>query len=187
MSDAPSTVPTDIDLARRACSGDRPAFQELYQRHAPAVAAFLTRYVRGADLEDCLHDALLKAWAAICRFTTGNIRSWLFPIARNVAFDRARGRREATGIDLADRPAVDRETVLAALVEREEDARRRAVLARCLGALDECERQLIISKFGGDEEHANVCGRWRINEQRGYKLRFKALEKVRKCVQESAG
>ncbi|UCI05762.1 sigma-70 family RNA polymerase sigma factor [Mesorhizobium sp. B1-1-8] len=68
----------------------------------------LRRYARsltrdGADAEDLVHDALVRAYERRGTFRTGgNLRAWLFSIMHNVFIDRMRSRRsEAARIEQA--------------------------------------------------------------------------------------
>ena len=54
---------TDSDLVARVAAGDRLALEELYRRHAPWLAARLSRLTSTNDLaEEALQDTFLSAW-----------------------------------------------------------------------------------------------------------------------------
>jgi DNA-directed RNA polymerase specialized sigma24 family protein len=54
---------TDADLLTRAQRGERDAFGELFERHAPAVLRFCFRRTGNAALaEDLMSTVFLEAW-----------------------------------------------------------------------------------------------------------------------------
>jgi len=92
----------DEALALAARQGDARAFEELIDRYAAPLTAFLRR--RGASYDDAAElaqETLLRAWRSLDRYDAKRaFRVWLFTIASRVAIDslrsaQARGRREA--------------------------------------------------------------------------------------------
>jgi RNA polymerase sigma-70 factor (ECF subfamily) len=91
------TTPHDaatLRLVRRAQTGDRGAFAELYQRHFDDVYRYLRVILgHGHDAEDATQQVFLSVLAALPRYTTqpdSRFEAWLFRIARNEALDRLR-------------------------------------------------------------------------------------------------
>lgn len=125
----------DVYLVGRAAAGDRDAFAELYDRHAPLVLGLLTRMLGREEAEEVLQEAFLQAWRQAARYRAelAAPRGWLVTIARSRALDRLRSRRtretreETVG---RERPlAVDAAATSAAAEERESRERVRAALA----------------------------------------------------------
>ena len=80
--------------------GDRSAFGHLVRRHAPLAKRMAVLWGAGADADDVVQDAFVKAHAALPRFRTdGEFRGWLLTIVRNETRNlfRSRGRRAAPG------------------------------------------------------------------------------------------
>ncbi len=69
-----------------------PPFHSLIDQHRAGVLGFLRGMVGADDAEDCLQDTFLAALRAYPRAEPGNLRAWLFAIARNKAYDHHRGR-----------------------------------------------------------------------------------------------
>jgi RNA polymerase sigma factor (sigma-70 family) len=100
---------TDADLLTRAQRGERDAFGELFERHAPAVLRFCFRRTGNAAVaEDLTSTVFLEAWRRRDRtaFYGGNARPWLFGVALNVLRSQARAERRHRDA-LARRPASD--------------------------------------------------------------------------------
>ena len=90
-------------------AGDRTAFGHLVRRHAPVAKRMAVLWGAGADADDVVQDAFVKAYAALPRFRAdGEFRGWLLTIVRNETRNlfRSRGRRAARE-ELAQLPEVD--------------------------------------------------------------------------------
>jgi RNA polymerase sigma factor (sigma-70 family) len=132
---------------------DEAAFAELYDRHAPALAAWLRRRSDPDTAQELLAETFAQAWCSRRRFKPerGTARAWLFGIAQHLLFgyyrrleveDRARRR---LGVVLE--PALDDDAdarldaaalraELSARLARLPDATREAVLLRVVEQLD---------------------------------------------------
>ena len=85
---------TDDALMSRFCGGDEEAFEILYARFAPALGAFLRRFVGDRTLaEDLLQTTFFSCVRARGRYVSSvGLRAWLFTIAANAARDTLRRR-----------------------------------------------------------------------------------------------
>ena len=103
--------PTDDQLMARFCAGDESAFNALYERHAPAVSAFLCRMVGRPDVaEDLMQTTFTSLVRSRGRYQMGaNLRSWVFTIAANAARDSMRRDRIRTSPSVAWNLAKDTE------------------------------------------------------------------------------
>jgi DNA-directed RNA polymerase specialized sigma24 family protein len=72
-----------------------PPFHNLIDEHRGTVLGFLRGMVGPNDAEDCLQDTFLAALRAYPAAERGNLRAWLFQIARNKAIDHHRKRSTA--------------------------------------------------------------------------------------------
>ncbi|MCP3100158.1 RNA polymerase sigma factor [Myxococcus sp. K15C18031901] len=83
---------TDEVLMARFCAGEAPAFDALFQRHAPAVRGYLTRLTGSpATAEDLVQLTFLSLVRSRGRFQAGSrFRPWLYAIATNAARDQLR-------------------------------------------------------------------------------------------------
>ena len=76
------------DLVQAVAAGDSRAFEQLYVRYAPRLAAFLRRRLGSPALVDeVLQDVMLVVWQQAARFQpTGRVFPWLCGIARYKAY-----------------------------------------------------------------------------------------------------
>lgn len=94
----------DHECAARAQRGDGKAFSELVARYQDKVYRFLLRLTRSqGDAMDMTQDTFLRAFQSIDRWRPDALfRTWLFRIARNLAFDRLRRDKVVEFVELED-------------------------------------------------------------------------------------
>ena len=92
---------TDEELALRSSQGDREAFSVLYERHYRGVYDLAMRMLRGDEAtSDVVQTSFLNAWLNLQkRKVTGNVRAWLYTIARNAAINETRRNRKLARFD----------------------------------------------------------------------------------------
>ncbi len=87
--------PSDAELVAQLQARQAGAFEKLYRRHAPFVINLAFRVQgNGADVEDILHDAFLKAHDRIAELRDASaFRGWLGSIVVMLVRGRLRRRR----------------------------------------------------------------------------------------------
>jgi RNA polymerase sigma-70 factor (ECF subfamily) len=156
----------DDALLARLRAGDAGAFEALVRRTSPRLLATLRGMLRS---EEDARDALQETWLAAHRALGGfeghaRLSTWLHRIAVNAALMKLRSRRrrpEASIEELLPQFEADGHRVveLAApevCVEDElDDASRRAAVRRCIDALPEAYRTVLVlrdlEELGTDE------------------------------------
>src|SRR5574341_880952 len=83
---------TDEHLALMASRGDRDAFGALYERYFRGVYDLSVRMVRDPDAAlDVVQNTFLSAWENLQKRTvSGNVKAWIYTIARNAAINELR-------------------------------------------------------------------------------------------------
>jgi RNA polymerase sigma factor (sigma-70 family) len=77
-----------------AASSARTSIEVLYRHEAPAMRAFVMRFVRNAgDAEDIVQDAFARGWPALAAGTIDSPRAFLLRTARNLALNHIRNAR----------------------------------------------------------------------------------------------
>jgi len=86
---------SDEALSLNTFRGDRDAFARLYERYYQGVYDFSLRMVGDADVAaDIVQGTFVNAWSSLCRRRiSGNIKAWIYAIARNKAIDELRVRK----------------------------------------------------------------------------------------------
>jgi RNA polymerase sigma factor (sigma-70 family) len=140
--------------------GDRDAYAELVRRHAPAAVRTATLLGAGADAEDVVQDAFVKAYTRLARFRPGSpFRPWLLSIVVNETrnLHRSSGRRKRR-----ERTAwMETEPLLRArrldLAETMLSRERQATLVRALSTLSEPHRQVVVCRYLLDLDEAETA------------------------------
>lgn len=144
-------------------AGDRDAYAELVQRHAPVAIRTAALLGAGGDAEDVVQEAFVKAYGALGSFRAGApFRPWLLRIVANETrnLHRASGRRTARErrswalaepllLVRADDPATaalthERQEELVRGLARLSPAHRQVVTCRYLLDLDEAETAAVL-------------------------------------------
>ena len=96
----------DVDLVRRARSGDRAAQEKLAQRYRRSMYILALQLMGNHDdAMDVVQDALVRFFTTIKRFDLGRpLKPWLYQIVRNRAVDLHRRRkvRRHESLDVED-------------------------------------------------------------------------------------
>lgn len=93
----------DLDLARRAASGDRGAFHAIVDRHGGDLFRIARSLCRcNADAEDVVQDALLAAYRGIGKFDgRSSLKTWLGKIVMKRSISAWRkNRRHRSAVSL---------------------------------------------------------------------------------------
>jgi RNA polymerase sigma-70 factor (ECF subfamily) len=161
------------ELVTQAQHGDENAFAALVRPHLDV--SYRVAYLiagGGAEAEDAVQDALVKAWRSLGRFRAGEpFRPWLLRIAANEARNRRRSarRRERLVLRAAAEPVApppDREGVLDALNDLSDDART-VVLCRYVLGLSEQETAAALDVVPGTVKSRTSRALERLRELHG--------------------
>ncbi len=88
---------TDSELLQRCQQGDEAAWRDLVARHTRRVFHLAYRFVGRVDeAEDLTQDIFVKVYQNLARYDPGHgaFTTWLTAVARNLAIDHHRKRRE---------------------------------------------------------------------------------------------
>jgi RNA polymerase sigma-70 factor (ECF subfamily) len=130
-----SASTSDDDLVAAALV-DAHAFDALYTRYAgPIYRLCFARLGDREAAEDATSTVFLKALSALDDYRPGNVAGWLYRIATNVVADtrRQHARRPTLPLAAAGDPHDDAPSPDDVLLERDRQARLRAVLATLPG------------------------------------------------------
>jgi RNA polymerase sigma-70 factor, ECF subfamily len=140
--------PTDEELMAQVQRRDREAFTRLLDRHLAGLQKFLIRTTgNGADADEVAQEAFLRIWTRADSWQSDRVRftTWLFRIARNLAIDRHRRRRETNDEDLEQ--IADEAPDTAHTIDAE---RRRKMMQNAIAQLPERQRTaLVLCHFDG--------------------------------------
>lgn len=178
MSDDPIA-----DLLHRIAAQDRAAFREAYAATASKLIGVLIRMLgERAEAEDALQEVFTRVWLRAGRYDAARGRgmTWLIAIARNIAIDRLRARRDTT----SDAPTLDALIDMAPGPERQliasGEARR---VVDCLGQLEPDRADAVRRAYLGGVSYADLARRHNVplNTMRTWLRR--SLLKLKECLE----
>ncbi|OYW78276.1 MAG: hypothetical protein B7Z37_00275 [Verrucomicrobia bacterium 12-59-8] len=131
-------------LFMQAQNGESDAATKLYEQCVPNLRRWLAVRVPGCDAEELAHAALVTAFRKAARFRQGaSFQSWLKTISLHLALNRLRDETRRCQRESA---WVEHERVQRSGGMNDEPSSLR-VLARCVAALPEAQRQLLQLRY----------------------------------------
>ncbi|HEU4618794.1 MAG TPA: sigma-70 family RNA polymerase sigma factor [Gammaproteobacteria bacterium] len=148
----------DGDLSERMSwidTADEPDWDAVYAEQLPRVYNYFRYRIRNdAVAEDLTSQTFEKAWRARRRYRRdlAGFGTWLLTIARNVAIDHLRTRRDHRDLDEAADVAADR-------TPEDEGARASDLerLAILVADLSEREQELLALKYGAEATNRAIA------------------------------
>jgi RNA polymerase sigma-70 factor, ECF subfamily len=167
---------SDADVVRRIGTGhDREAEDELFRRMAPRVQRYGLRHLRDGHAADDLTQQVLITTIEALR--AGRLRepeklaSFVLGTCRMMVLDLRRGAQRRAR--LLERSGVD----LLAPAEPSPPE-----LDRCLQALKERERTVVVMTFYDERTSADVAGLLGVSEANVRVIRHRAIHQLRACM-----
>ncbi len=135
----------DMELVKRTLTGDRSAFEEIYERHRHKVLKVAYGMCRNPeDALDVVQDTFVKAHKSLVRFEgRASVGTWLCQIATHQAIDLARRRKVRKAESLEERLVPGKEVGKAPLANAQANELS-AALAKALGELSEKHRAVFV-------------------------------------------
>ena len=181
--DGSSEPPSDAALAARLhLPAERAAaLNELYVRHGTDLLAMLR-----ARFPGCAEDAAQGAWLKVFTILSegpremANFRGWLWTIARNLALDTVRRRRDV-GWEATLEPGDGRTAPLDELMHREREQAMRDCLTQLRAAKP--DQATVIAAFLDGEPVVEAAERLGITRDNFDKRKQRALHSLQICVE----
>jgi RNA polymerase sigma-70 factor (ECF subfamily) len=174
---------------------ERPAKRDRVVKRAFAIRAELIAYARALlgnhELaEDVVQEAMLVVMRKFDEFEEGSsMLAWCRAIVRlEVLRAKQRKQREMSLVDRLLSDAID-----AAFEEfqwerrRDEAARRRSALERCMAEVSGRGRQLLAARFGEELGYQEIARRLGMNLEAVRKALFRIKKRLRRCVERDLG
>lgn len=134
----------DHQCVTLAKNGDGNAFSELVARYQDRIYRFLVRLTHSPDAAlDLTQDTFLRAYQSLERWRPDALfKTWLFRIARNIAFDRLRREKRVVFVELEQDFAL--QDPAAGPDAQLETAQRYRLLETALGQLPAEHREILL-------------------------------------------
>jgi len=170
-------------LLVRVAAQDRAAFRDLYRATASKLMGVLLRILaERAEAEDALQELFIRVWLRAGRYDSdrGRGMTWLIALARNLAIDRIRARRETTSDDKSMEAVADTapraETRMVAMGE----ARR---VSDCFATLEPAQAEAVQGAYLAGLSYVDLAARHGVplNTMRTWLRR--SLVKLKECLE----
>lgn len=148
-------------LVLKAQGGDKEAFGKIYKFYLKKIYRFAYYMIQNHELaEDITQNTFIKVWRALPLFSlreNGTFQAYLFKIARNLAIDYQRKKKEVSLEVIAD--VIPSNENLEDIVSRKEE---KNMVNKALSSLDKAEKQIVVLRYFEDmsyEEISKVVGK----------------------------
>jgi len=187
MNVKPNGSIEERELAERCRSGELAACRELYDRYAGRLMSVCLRYAGDrVAAEDLLHDAFLKIYGNLDRFSyrgPGSLRAWMERVTVNLAIEWLRARKR-----MVFRP-FDEIRDLSGETDPEPDAAAAAalspeILMRFVGELPDGYRTVFNLYCIEGYSHREIAGMLGINEKSSSSQLFRARRMLGRKIRE---
>jgi RNA polymerase sigma factor (sigma-70 family) len=161
-----------------------PPFQGFLEEHLDPVRAFLRGMVGPNDADDCLQETFIAALRAYPRAHAGNLRAWVFTIARRKAIDhqRSRSRGEQPMADVEH--VVDRTNSAAPADAGVGMSPRDSAIWAAVAELPPGQRAAVVLRFAVDLRYREVGEALGISEEGARRNVHEGLKKLRRSAAE---
>jgi RNA polymerase sigma-70 factor (ECF subfamily) len=177
-----SQEPPDGEVVDRVRSGDRAAFAVLVRRHGGIARRTAAVLGAGADTDDVVQEAFVKAYRSLAGFRTdAEFRPWLLRIVANETHNtrRSAGRRAA-------REAATLPPVTANLDESTRQREDLELFRAHIGALPEPQRLVVACRFLLDLDEAHTAQVLGISRGTVKSRTHRALARLRDALADTA-
>lgn len=186
--------PEDESILAACRRGEISAFEQLVLRHQKAMYNVAYRISGNeADAAEIVQEAFLSAWRKIKEFRgDSKLSTWLISITVNQARTRWQQNRQKssreTPLEIGDddgRPPLQPASSEASPLELLEREQLGKILERCIKALDEAFREVMVLRDIREMAYDEVSAALGIREGTVKSRLFRAREAVRDCVTRS--
>jgi len=171
---------SDERLLIEAAQNDPSRFAELYEQNFNRVYAYVARRVRErAEIQDLTAQVFHQALANLGKFKWRGspFAAWLYRIAANAIADRARQKTREANNQSDPVSGVTAATDLEAV-------ERRARLFGAVNKLPDDQRRVIVMRFADEQSIREIADELGRSEGAVKQLQFRALENLRKQLNE---
>lgn len=172
----------DHSLLQSAAQGDKKSFGKLYERYLEEIYRYVFFKVGDQQTaEDITEETFIKTWESLSKIyqgdgKIGNLRAWLYRIAKNLVVDYYRKNKFETIVG---------PTVTANIHSPEQTAIEQEESTWIVGALQKLKpdfQQIIIMRLINDLSHKEIASITGISEGHSRILLYRALKKLKELL-----
>lgn len=185
------TVADEDDLALAVHRHEQGAFDRLVERFECPLFRYVQRLLQNDhDAQEVVQDAFVRAHRALTvqyqgeKVRTLQLRPWLFRIARNLSYNRRRGKgpKLEQSLDSAREDQFQPPTRPVLISKELEDREEKAQLDRAIAQLPTESRDLILLRFVEEMSYAEISRTTGFNEASLRGKVFRSLKLLRDAL-----
>jgi len=161
-----------------------PPFQAFLEEHLDPVRAFLRGMVGPNDADDCLQETFIAALRAYPRAHAGNLRAWVFTIARRKAIDHQRSRSRGDQPIAHVEHVVDRKNSSPPADAEVGMSPRHSAIWAAVAELPPGQRAAVVLRFAVDLRYREVGEALGTSEEGARRNVHEGLKKLRRSAAE---
>ncbi|MFF0373129.1 RNA polymerase sigma factor [Actinoplanes missouriensis] len=147
----------EADAVARARGGDLDAYEILVARFTSPAHRAAVLLGAGADADDVVQEAFVKAYRRIKQYRGEGFKAWLLAIVANETHNLLRSRRRRAGVLMRAAAREDPLPLDVDPAETAEASERRRFLVEQLRALDTRDREVLVCRYLLDLSEAETA------------------------------
>lgn len=152
----------------------------LYQMYSREIFLYLYSMCRDAEAaEDMTQECFLRAILSLPE-EHGNMRAWLYRVARNILYDSSRGKRAELSLDAAEKTIAADSDPLDIYLQSED----RRKLLRLIAGLDKRKREILTLQYFSGLSQKEIAALLRISHENVRVLSLRARRELKKKLEE---
>jgi RNA polymerase sigma-70 factor (ECF subfamily) len=154
-----AAVETTDDIAALARTGDHDAFRRVFDRYARPVTSFIYDMVNQRELaEELAQETFVRAYRGLGSLRDDTkLSTWLFGIAKNVAYESIRSRRRRTMVGIDEVAEIPESHVHQKPEKELLDKELNGVIQQALSALDDDKRTVFTLKIFQQKSYEEIA------------------------------
>lgn len=158
---------------------DKKLLNELYQKYYKEIYLYIYSLCRNREItEDLVQETFLKAILSLSD-SHGNMRAWLYIVARNLYFNLAKKEKSKIPLDEVKNTPAKELPIIEHIIENE----RRRLCFEALQSLRGVKREVLILQYFGGLSQKEVAAVLHLTPENVRVLSFRGKKELRKFME----
>ena len=158
---------------------DNKLLKELYNKHCRELYLYIYSLCKNREVtEDLVQETFLKAMLSLSE-SHGNVRAWLYTVARNLYLNFAKKEKAKADIDQIKETPSDSPPVIEHIIENE----RRKLCFEALQSLEGAKREVLIMQYFGGLSQKEIATVLHLTPENVRVLSYRGKKELRKFME----
>lgn len=160
---------------------DNKLLKELYNKHYKELYLYIYSLCKNREItEDLVQETFLKAMLSLSE-SHGNMRAWLYMVARNLYFNFAKKEKGKVDIDQIKEMPSETPPMIEHIIENE----RRRLCFEALQSLNGVKREVLILQYFGGLSQKEIAAVLHLTPENVRVLSYRGKKELKKFMEES--